>query len=62
MLRGSVGMSVCSLYLAYCIAGGVQISPDTYNLQVLDVENGVITDYYLPMVSENFDRNLGSLH
>ena len=52
-------MIICSLYLAYCIAGGVQISPNTYNLQVLDVERGEIIDYYLPMVPENFDRNLG---
>ena len=36
-------------FVAFCIVGGVQISPWKYRLEVLDTDTGVIESYILPV-------------
>lgn len=39
---------ICEL-IAFCIVGGMQISPSEYRLEVLNTDTGVVESYILPV-------------
>ena len=37
---------LCSLFVLYCIVGGVQIGPDVYRIELLNTVSGEIEEVY----------------